>query len=194
MNFAAANEMTAKWEAQKAARTFAAQALIQTHPHLVPAGDSLTTAAKNIRIELKRAFPAVKFSVKTERYSGGDSIRVRWVDGPTSDQVERIINRYEGGSFDGMTDSYNHRNDHAWTDAFGEAKYIFADREHSEKAVLSAARRVKNKLGGIEESIEEIAALWNKGDCYRIKQSGGCDVARAMTQAISKHTYCVEIA
>ena len=194
MNFAAANEMTAKWEAQKAARKFAAQALIAAHPHLIPAGDRVTTAAKNIRIELKRVFPSVKFAVRTSRYSGGESIRVCWTDGPTSDQVEAIINKYEAGSFDGMTDSYDYRKDHAWTDAFGDARHIFAERSNSEQAVLSAARRVKNRLGGISESVEEIAALWAKGDCYRIKQSGGCDVAAAMSRAISRHTYCIEAA
>jgi hypothetical protein len=128
------------WKAKEAARKFAADALKQAFPHLVPVGESdgLVTAAKNIRIELKRAFPGVKFKVTTSRFAGGDSIRVNWIDGPTSSQVEQISNQYEAGDFDGMTDCYNYREDHAWTDAFGDAKYISSSREYSPALVQTA--------------------------------------------------------
>mgnify|MGYP007083424983 CR=1 FL=1 len=64
-------------------------------------------AAKAIRSELKKAFPGQKFSVTSTSYSGGDSVRVSWVDGPLMDQVDSIAGKYQYGSFDGMTDSYN---------------------------------------------------------------------------------------
>lgn len=60
--------------------------------------------AKLIRADLKKSFPGVKFSVRSDSYSGGASVRVHWTDGPTADAVNRVLKRYEGGRFDGMTD------------------------------------------------------------------------------------------
>jgi hypothetical protein len=60
--------------------------------------------AKLVRTALKASFPEVKFSVRTERYSGGSSVWVTWTDGPTAKQVEAIAKRYEGADFDGMID------------------------------------------------------------------------------------------
>lgn len=98
--------------------------------------NALVTACKNIRIELKRAFPGVKFSVKSERYSGGDNISVGWTDGPTTEQVDKIVDKYSGGSFDGMTDSYDY-SDAVWIDVYGDAKYIHTSRSYSEAVSLS---------------------------------------------------------
>lgn len=60
--------------------------------------------AKIVRAELKKHFPATKFSVRTDKYSGGSSIRVEWTDGPTVKQVEQIAAKYHGTEFDGMID------------------------------------------------------------------------------------------
>ncbi|HEY2763900.1 MAG TPA: LPD29 domain-containing protein [Pseudonocardiaceae bacterium] len=60
--------------------------------------------AKLLRPFLKRGFPAVKFSVRIERYAGGSSVNVFWTDGPTVDQVEAVANGFRGGRFEGMTD------------------------------------------------------------------------------------------
>lgn len=167
----------------------AVENLKAAHPHLTQ-GSGCVVAAKNIRTELKRAFPGVKFSVRSESYSGGNAVRVSWTDGPTSQQVEKITGKYSGGSFDGMTDCYNYRRS-PWTEVFGESKYITESRHASDAAILSAARRVKAKLGGITESVEEIAAAYKVGAVYQIKQSGGCDVQRELNQAVSRHTYCL---
>lgn len=60
--------------------------------------------AKMLRPQLKRVFPGVKFSVRIERYSGGSSIDVRWIDGPTVEQVEQVSHAFQGARFDGMID------------------------------------------------------------------------------------------
>jgi len=60
-------------------------------------------AAANIRVELRRAFPGVKFSVRVPHHG---SVYVRWTSGPTRQEVEAIANRYQGGHFDGMEDIY----------------------------------------------------------------------------------------
>lgn len=89
------------------------------NPHLVP-GDE---AAKNIRRDLKRHFPGVKFSVRKD----GSSIDVRWDCGPTTKQVTAITGRYEYGSFDGMTDCYDHH-DNPFSDVFGGVRYVMEKR------------------------------------------------------------------
>ncbi len=65
---------------------------------------SVTDTAKLIRPALAKRFPGVKFSVRSESYSGGASIHVSWTDGPRSKDVDSIIKGFEGRSFDGMND------------------------------------------------------------------------------------------
>jgi hypothetical protein len=60
--------------------------------------------AKLVRGALKRAFPGVKFSVRSSTYSMGASINVHWTDGPTTEQVRGVTSPYEGSGFDGMID------------------------------------------------------------------------------------------
>lgn len=65
---------------------------------------SVVSTAKLIRAALKKAFPAVKFSVRSDSYSGGASIRVKWLDGPLAKEVEAVAKSYSSGGFDGMID------------------------------------------------------------------------------------------
>lgn len=83
-------------------------------------------AAKNIRTQLAAAFPGIKFRVTSEG-NGGSSVRVSWDFGPTTAQVEAIIDRYSLGYFDGMEDLYTF-NSNVWPELFGGAKYINAER------------------------------------------------------------------
>ena len=142
------------WQAKQASKLSIVEALRAANPHLVPAngkGASLVAAAKHCRIELKAAYPGVKCSVRTSRFSGGDSIDVQWTDGPTSDQVSSIVDRYSAGHFNGLDDSYNY-SDSAWTAAFGDAKYVHTKRDDSDRAIESAIRTVRAKYSGNFES------------------------------------------
>ena len=73
---------------------------------IVAAGEtgylSCAETAKLIRRDLREAFPGVKFSVRSDTYSGGASIDIRWTDGPRTAKVEPITERYQGAGFDGM--------------------------------------------------------------------------------------------
>ncbi len=89
---------------------------------------SYALGAKNLRTELKRAFPHVKWSVKSESYSGGCSINVNWALGPTSEEVRAISGKYGYGTFDGMTDTSGYVDDMSFTDVFGGAKYVSESR------------------------------------------------------------------
>ena len=88
--------------------------------------------AANLKAELNRTFPGVKFSVKSESYSGGDAIRVQWEFGPTTKAVSAIGDKYQQGSFDGMTDCYDYNHDNVWPDVFGGAKYVTESRRFPE--------------------------------------------------------------
>jgi len=87
--------------------------------------------ASNIRTELRRAFPAAPFSVRSNSFAGGDSVHVAWTDGPTTAQVQEVTDKYSEGSFDGMQDLYEYRRS-AFLDAFGGTKYLSVDREYSD--------------------------------------------------------------
>jgi len=65
---------------------------------------SCAETAKLVRVALKARFPGQKFSVRSSNYAGGASISVGWTDGPTTKEVDEILNRYEGKSFDGSID------------------------------------------------------------------------------------------
>ena len=66
----------------------------------------LTTAetAKLVRKALKESFPATKFSVRSSTYAGGSSMRVHWIDGPLSQDVDAVVGPFKCGGFDGMID------------------------------------------------------------------------------------------
>jgi hypothetical protein len=86
-------------------------------------------AAKNIKIELARAFPGISFSVRSKQFSGGDDVNVSWRgDKVKTEEVEAIISKYQEGHFDGMDDNYHYAKS-PWFEVFGSAKYTFAQQE-----------------------------------------------------------------
>lgn len=116
------------WKLKQEMRASSAKVLQDSFPHLVPVVgyNGLVVGAKNIRKELKAAFPGVKFSVRSESYAGGNSIRVSWVDADLDGkEVDKIVGKYEEGKFNSMEDIYDY-SDSVWNDAFGGAKYVFA--------------------------------------------------------------------
>jgi Large polyvalent protein associated domain 29 len=93
--------------------------------------------AKLLRAQLKRDFPGQKFSVRSDTYAGGASIRVRWTDGPKRADVDKVCQLYAGASFDGMIDLKSYHT--SWLrDEEGEpqevhfgADFVFTDRDVS---------------------------------------------------------------
>ena len=107
-------------------------------------------AAANIREELHRAYPGIKFSVKSQSYSGGDSVDVYWVMGPTEKEVDVIISKYKDGYFDGMQDMHIHDNsvEHAAVDAvLGSVKHVFGHREYTFDAESTVAAYICDQRG-----------------------------------------------
>ena len=93
---------------------------------------SCAETAKLVRSALKESFPGVKFSVKSSVYSGGASINVSYVNGPTYDQVKAVVGMFEGSYFDGMTDykGSNYSSLDGQEVKFG-ADFIFVNRRFS---------------------------------------------------------------
>ena len=99
---------------------------------------SCAETAKLVRAALKESFPGVKFSVRSSVYSGGASINVNYVDGPSYDQVKRVVGMFEGSYFDGMTDykGSNYGSLDGQEVRFG-ADFIFVNRAFSVELLTS---------------------------------------------------------
>jgi hypothetical protein len=163
----AADRARAKAEVGAARRAAERANLPAAHPHLLaraarPDWSAHRLAAENIRRELRRRFPGVKFSVTSESYAGGNSADVRWTDGPTAKEVEAVANRHAAGSFDGMTDLYEYDRDNVFGEVFGATKYVHCEREWT----LAAVR----KANGDESIPENWAAAHDYDRAVRIRR------------------------
>jgi len=124
-------------------------------------------AAKNIRNELKRAFPAIKFSVRKEHYG---NVNVDWWDGPTTKEVNALTSKYKAGSFNGMEDIYESAIS-PWNTVFGGSEYIFCHRCYSFDVLQEAVRKVS-----AQHSIPLLAVkTYDSGEAY-ISRSNEDDV------------------
>lgn len=139
----------AKGEAAAKARETQRGQLKRKYPYLAQAGSGVKDrimATKNIRTELKKLFPRVRFSITSESYSGGDSIRVRWTDGPTAAQVKTVTDKYQEGNFNGMEDIYEHSH-RIWNEVFGGARYVFEDRDYARETSEKTLREYLLRTG-----------------------------------------------
>lgn len=114
-------------------------------PHLDTAD-----AAKCIRSVLKSRFPKTKFSVTISRYSGGSSIRIWWMDGPTDEMVRGITAGFEGKGFDGMIDMSYYMDSYLMPD--GSAAFAETSGTEGSMGVVSAGRVWKPKAEAIRVS------------------------------------------
>ena len=94
------------------------------------------TCGANIRTELSRTWPSVKFSVRYSSFSGGDEYRISWTDGPTTAQVDAVVSKYG----DMHPDSYS-MGDYwdcvpsIFNGLFGSVGYISTNRTKSDEAL-----------------------------------------------------------
>lgn len=130
---------------------------------------SCADTAKLVRKAVKESFPATKFSVTSKTYSGGASIDVRWTDGPTTKQVDKIVKRFEGAYFDGMIDYKGA----VYAQLNGEnvrfgANFVFATRDNSDAEVAKAIAAVLNKFSPLPEACNQNPTVdqWRNGLLY----------------------------
>jgi phospholipid N-methyltransferase len=99
--------------------------------------------AKLIRADLKEFFPGVTFSVRSRSYSMGSSIDVTWTDGPTAKEVEALVKKYAGSTFDGMQDLKTHHDSYLNGELVHFASdHVFCKREASRELVQMALDKV----------------------------------------------------
>lgn len=141
------------------------------YPWAVPASDKLSEharASKNLKIELARAFPGIRFRVRSSSFSMGDSVDVGWELGPTSAEVEAITGKYQYGHFDGMEDIYRH--DHSADSAavariLGQSKYVMAQRGHPDDLCEQIGRDLCD-LQHVEHAGIFTRGLCGPADCH----------------------------
>lgn len=131
---------------------------------------SCAETAKLVRQALKESFPGVKFSVRSEVYAGGASIRVNYTDGPADKLVEQVAKAFEGSYFDGMIDykgSVYHQVDGKPV-RFG-ADFVFVNRHHTDAMIDKALREVARRFGCPVHSVED----FNMGRLHSVEASLG---------------------
>lgn len=141
------------------------------YPHLATKADKpdwsdARLAAANIRIELKRDFPGVSFSVR----SSHSSVRVGWTDGPTAKAVEAVTGKYQCGDFNGMEDIYEYDADNTFSDVFGGPQYVFQNRRET----LEGLRRAWELAG---ENPADVPDDWMQGGGWKHPQHDAIQTA-----------------
>ena len=115
--------------------------LIKQYPYLETIHDTKKSrhalCSSNIKKLLAHKFPGMKFSVKSDSFSMGDSVDVNWTDGPTEKEVNEWIYQFNNSSFDGMTDSSTYI--HSVWHVFGSSKYVSSNRHISKEAYIKAS-------------------------------------------------------
>ena len=120
---------------------------------------TVAEVAKLVRRSLKEAFPGVKFSVRSKSYADGSSIHVKWIDGPSEPAVKEVVERFEGGYFDGMTDykgSYIHELNGKRIDFLCD--FIFTERHYSDEVYGTVLKEIWKGYRGDAEppSVEDV--------------------------------------
>lgn len=115
--------------------------------------------ADAIRKELKENFKGFKFSVKSETFSGGDSVNISWIDGPTAEEVEKITSKYQAGYFDGMQDMYI---------------YSSKDKDFPTAKYVQESRSMSNEVE--TEILTELTTTWS--DCIGKQKNDWIDGAQ----------------
>ena len=157
---------------------------------------SCAETAKLVRQTLKEAFPGVKFSVRSDTYAGGASIRIGYKDGPAYNQVKAVVSNFEGSYFDGMTDykGLNYSSLDGKEVRFG-ADFIFVNRTMSQPFLTGIVSQVVNKYGldnevVITEGEYSGAYIKSIGPNADSDKRGFCtmDIQRLINEAASEYS------
>lgn len=98
--------------------------------------------AKFMRLELKKKFPGTQFSVKTDKYSGGSSIRIHYTNGPPEPAVEKIVNKYSEDRGDPHSD-YRNVN-----------RYVFLSRAYTQDEIDKAIAQHNKEWGAKDHYVD----------------------------------------
>lgn len=111
-------------------------------------------AAKNIRTDLKKAFPGVKFYVTSDVASMTSSVDIRWTLGPTEAQVKDIVYKYE---------THKKPYDAEFREQFGSVRFVFPKRHYTEE-VYELVGRELCRVQKVEYKGGETREVFGSGD------------------------------
>ena len=133
--------------------------------------------AKAIRQLLKEKYPTIKFSVRSDNFSMGNSVDISWNLGPKEKEINYLVSKYQYGHFDGMIDMYEYSNcredipqakfvqtsrdykteEELANDKIGYKKEGWRDLWHEEKSLYQIiAKELCAKMGIVYESLNQI--------------------------------------
>lgn len=132
--------------------------------------------AKNVRKDLARNFPGVKFSV---RKYGFDEIRIEWTDGPTVAEVEAVAGKHkETAERDRWNDDLWDYKETYFTAVFGGVRYIWYDRDISKerteakKAEIEAVCPATAGEGFHQSKMDETPGAWEMYSRFNLHGCG----------------------
>jgi hypothetical protein len=138
--------------------------------------------AMKIKQELKSKFPGVDFSVRSENYTGGDAVRIAWLDGPTEAQVDNVVGKFKEGHFDGMNDIYEYSNRR---EDIPQVKYITKSRGMSQetRAALMPDAELIFQIWGNSDGCWNVGNLLHRIFCQWPLPAGAVAVGIKKTNA-----------
>ena len=118
-----------------------------------------------IRCLLKETWKFQKFSVRTD----AGSIRVSWVDGPTTEQVDELVGLFQGAYFDHYSDSRLTKDPLAFEMSNGTevllklwSQYLFTSREMDFFTEQKLVRRIEKERGEAFDPRKLYDFYWSK--------------------------------
>ena len=136
-------------------------ALPSKFPHLKPIldGYDYTGIKRNLVLELKKAFPKQKFSIRKRGY---DSISIYWTDGVTTKEVHSVVYKFVDSESD-VTGDFRDYSPSLFNNVFGGFRYVFPERLMSEEIQgLKTVIAEKHEMPDIYESGRIIRRIWGK--------------------------------
>jgi TusA-related sulfurtransferase len=108
---------------------------------------STTEVAQIIREELKKKYPTTKFSVRSQKYSGGSSINIYWTDGASTSDVESFVRQFEGCQFDGGQDLKTYHTS-MWNgiEVRWGVDFVSCSREYSKESLEAWSNKVAKEF------------------------------------------------
>ena len=110
-------------------------------------------------------------SIRYETFANGNSVDVNTVNlfFGEREALEKILRKYESGSFDGMTDMYSY--DNRREDVERQAKFVHLRNEYSEVIRNAAKEWLKNEMGVTDDaSAQHKMACWYDTAIWRTIQ------------------------
>ena len=107
--------------------------------------------ARAIRQDLKIKFPGINFRVRSENFAGGNSVDVDYDNFLPTQEIEKVIKKYQYGHFDGMIDLYEYSNSR---DDIPQVKYVMVDR-HITSDVYAQTKTDLAQRWGIKNEDDE---------------------------------------